>query len=302
MEEDGVVVARNALMEALGENWTKYLNYLSMWFRNNNFTQEMFDKEARKLLTIEQMHLQNQFICAIIRKTCGFTQSVALKSIQAPVQPEKCHNSVKKKRKRSFRASERATFEPAPVYDYLPAEPTQDTQHHNSNYQQRFVAQELFLPDSALIMGRLLVGAWEIGLVNVEDSAAEMLSVAVQMLLKNILSMIFMKKKMFKTTSEGDFFYDVGHPVKNPFLRNTVTRQKIDDGPVDIRREITLVGNGTKIPIDDTVYLAECGEVSPPKHHSITVQDLYRAFQDRNIIPSHSVYSINAERISNSLG
>ncbi|XP_055705360.1 transcriptional adapter 1-like [Phlebotomus papatasi] len=295
MEEDRVVKAKNALAEALGEKWAKYLSYLSMWFRNL-LTQEAFNQEARKLLTIEQMHLQNEFVLAMISKTCGYTQSVPLRTIQVPPVPV---NSIKKKRKRSFRASERATFEPPGVMDYLPAEATQDN-HHNTNHQQRFVAQELFLPDSALIMGRLLVGAWEIGLVNVEDAAAEMLCGAVQTLLKNILSMMFMKKKMFKC-SEGAFFYDVGHPVKDPFVRNTVTRQKIDDRPVDIDREVALV-NLTRNPADDTVFLTDCGEICPPKKHRITVQDLYLAFQDRNIIPSHSVYSINAERISNSLG
>ncbi|XP_059607546.1 transcriptional adapter 1-like [Phlebotomus argentipes] len=297
MEEDRVVLAKNALMEAIGENWSKYLSYMRMWFRSL-ITQEAFDQEARKMLTIEQMHLQNEFLSAVIRKTCGFTQSVPLRPVAVP--DEKPVNFIKKKRKRSFRASERATFEPVGVSDYLPGEPMLND-YHNANHQQRFVAQELFLPDSALIMGRLLVGAWEIGLVNVEDSAAEMLCSAVQTLLKNILSSVFMKKKMFKSTSGGAFFYDVGHPVRDPFVRNTVTRQKIDDAPVDIDKEITLV-NLMRNPTEDSVFLADCGEITPPKQHRVTVQDLYRALQDRNIIPSHSVYSINAERISNSLG
>ncbi|GAB0089457.1 Transcriptional adapter 1 [Sergentomyia squamirostris] len=300
MNSDDVVVAKNALANALGENWRKYLNFLSMWFRSV-LTQEAFNQETRKLLTIDQMHLQNAFIKAIIKKTCGYNNLIPVRNVHQQVD-EKCSvNFLKKKRKRSFRASERSTFEPFSVLDYIPPEIVQDNHHHNSNHQQRFVAQELFLPDSALIMGRLLVGAWEIGLVNVEDSAAEMVCVAVQMLLKNILSMIFMKRKMFKSSSDGNFFYDVGHPVRDPFVRNTVTRQKIDNAPVDIDREIKTI-NMVRNNQEDVIFLADCGDIAPPKQNRITVQDLYIAFQDRNIIPSHSVYSTNMERISNSLG
>lgn len=66
--------------------------------------------------------------------------------------------NASKKRKRN---SENATFDPAFVMEYIPYENCADTTPHSTPPPTiRYAAQELFLPDNGLIMGRLLVAAW----------------------------------------------------------------------------------------------------------------------------------------------
>lgn len=47
-----------------------------------------------------------------------------------------------------------------------------------SNLQLRYAAKELFIPDSTMIYGRFLAGAWENGLDSVDDSAMNMIAAA----------------------------------------------------------------------------------------------------------------------------
>ena len=47
-----------------------------------------------------------------------------------------------------------------------------------SNLQLRYAAKELFIPDSTMIYGRFLAGAWENGLESVDDSAMNMIAAA----------------------------------------------------------------------------------------------------------------------------
>ena len=166
--------------------------------------------------------------------------------------------------------------------------------------QERYCVQELFLPDNGLILGRLLIGAWQSGLANVDESCAEIISQAVQVLLKNILTAILMKKRNYKTTHGGNFAYDFGAPAKDIFTRNTVTRAKIDDAPIELDKEITSMNLPRRVS-DATVVLAACEELYPRTPKRITTLDLYLTLQDRSVIPSHSIHSINMERISNLL-
>lgn len=103
-------------------------------------------------------------------------------SVQQPQQP-----SAAKRRKRSSRtaggSSDRGHhFDVADLFEYIvdaPAAGGSGTPPRSLS-PQRFAAQELFLPDAGLIMGRLLIGAWESGLQAADDAVAEMLVLAVQ--------------------------------------------------------------------------------------------------------------------------
>lgn len=168
------------------------------------------------------------------------------------------NQSTGKKRKR---LSENATFEPFPLLDYIPYE---DCVDHTPAYATpptlRYAAQEMFLPDSGLIMGRLMVAAWESGLATIEENAADMIVSGVQMLLKNILTAVITAKKHYKTTVDGKYMYDVGLPLKDPFVRNTVTRQKIDDEPLELDKEISSFSLAKKVN-EESLFLAACEEV-----------------------------------------
>lgn len=69
-------------------------------------------------------------------------------------------------------------FQLADPVNYLPQleSPPQHLQHE----PQRYCAQELFLPDHSLILGRLMLTSWEMGMEGAESSAADLLVLAVQ--------------------------------------------------------------------------------------------------------------------------
>ncbi|XP_046802130.1 transcriptional adapter 1-like isoform X2 [Lucilia cuprina] len=272
---DKVGAAKNALMSALGDNAQKYLSNMKLWFRHK-WSKEQFDYESRKFLSPDKMHLHNQFFIAILNKIDAF---------QMPQEPSPISGSLsvgvsgatlgtnnsgsrKAKRKKSSRvSSDRVTFEPYDFLDFIMEDtmklirPATGTE---ANVQilptQRYCVQELFLPDAGFILGRFLIGAWESGLVNVEDNVAEYVAMAVQVLLKNLISAVIMKKEHYKVTGEGSFYYDVGASLKDPSVRNTVTRQKQDDGPLELDKEITSP-NFMRRSNDDVTFLSACEEI-----------------------------------------
>lgn len=95
--------------------------------------------------------------------------------------------------------------------------------------------------------------------------------------------------------------YDFGIPLKDPFIRNTASKQIIDDHPFEIDKEISSTNMMRRIN-DESIFLSACENLyDPPVKGRITVLDLYKALQDRNVIPCHSVYANNIERISQML-
>lgn len=209
------------------------------------------------------MSLHNDFFVAILNK---------IDAVATPKPHTSSHSSgskLSRKRKISSHRSEslKANFQPADILDYMPKENLQEVlapPNGNSSPVQRYAVQELFLPEPGLIMGRLLVGAWEIGLVNADDMAVDMIVTGVQVLLKNIITAIILKKKHYRVTANGNYFYDVGHQMKDPFLRNTISRQKVTDERIDIDREILLRKEQKKFegkPGEETIFLGDCEEM-----------------------------------------
>lgn len=192
--EEKLLISKQRLMHALGDQQTKYFSYLKQWFRQK-WTKEEFDIESRKLLDADKQHLHNQFFHAILNKvgTLALPINTAATSngAQHPSHGANMNNkNTAKKRKRTSRpTSDRATFEPVDVFDYLPDECTDGVRPPTTAsaggspppmLPQRFAVQELFLPDAGLVMGRLLVGAWEIGLVTADDTVSDVIVLAVQ--------------------------------------------------------------------------------------------------------------------------
>ncbi|EDW75880.1 uncharacterized protein Dwil_GK14963 [Drosophila willistoni] len=317
MLTDKVLVTKDALATALGDNWERYRANMKNWFRNR-WTKEEFDAESRKIMNPTQLHLHNQFLLALLNKIDAFApleQTVTNYQMQSNNQRSSASasgSSSSRKRKRNSRTfADRLNFELSDVLEFVPednmqvirppasigsaASTVEGLQQQLPN--QRYCAHELFLPDAGFIMGRFLIGAWEIGLVAVDDNVAEYVAMAVQVLLKDLLASIIRKRKHYKTSGEGNFYYDVGAPLRDPSLRNTVTRQKVDDTPLELDKELNTA-NFMRRQNDDIVFLSACEEVEPSERTVITLKDCQQAFRDRNLIGSHAVYSINMERLN----
>lgn len=272
---DKVVGAKNDLILALGDSGHKYFSNMKLWFRHK-WSREQFDYESRKFLSQEKMHLHNRFLIAILNKIDAFQipqepsptigGGLSLGTSVGTIASSNSGNRKAKRKKSSRVSSDRVTFEPYDFLDFIMEDsmklirPATGTE---ANVQilptQRYCVQELFLPDAGFILGRFLIGAWEFGLVNVEDSVAEYVAMAVQVLLKNLISAVIMKKEHYKVTGEGSFYYDVGASLKDPSLRNTVARQKMDDGPLELDKEITSP-NFMRRSNDDVTFLSACEE------------------------------------------
>ncbi|XP_031625307.1 transcriptional adapter 1-like [Contarinia nasturtii] len=290
-EDNRLLTAKDRLCECLGDSSTKiYLSYLKLWFRKV-WTKEQFDMECRKLFTMEQRHLHNEFFLAILNK------------ITLPMQSDSSPKSVAGRKRKRRTGSERSVFEPVDLYDYLPEESEEARPPTNTPlHQPRFAVEELFLPDTSLILGRLLVVAWENGLTTADDDISEMLVLGVQKLLKNLLTAVIIARKDYRTTGSGGFFYDVGCEYKNPYTQNTATRQTIDDFPFEVDREVSSTSLMHRMN-DDSFYLSACEtNHQTPVNGRITMKHLHIALQDKNLIPVHSVYANNMERITQLLG
>ncbi|EDV99380.1 transcriptional adapter 1 [Drosophila grimshawi] len=312
---DKVLLTKEALALALGDNWERYRANMKNWFRNR-WTKEEFDCESRKIMTPDKLHLHNQFLLALLNKIDAFAPPETIVSLQSTCPTGNVSGSggsTSRKRKRSSRTfAYRNHFELCDVLEFVKEDnmqlirpPTlagadqglQQQQQQQQLPMQRYCAQELFLPDAGFIMGRFLIGAWEIGLISVDDSVAEYVAMAVQVLLKDLLAAIIMKRKHYKTSGEGNFFYDVGAQLRDPSLRNTVTRQKVDDTPLEHDKELNTA-NFMRRQNDDIVFLSACEQVASCERTVITLKDCQHTFRDRNLIGSHAVYSINMERLN----
>jgi transcriptional adapter 1 len=75
-------------------------------------------------------------------------------------------------------------LQPADIADYIV--PPNALPPHAHEEPLRYSAQEFFLPDMSLIFGRMMLSAWEVGLDGAEERAAELLVIAVQVLLKSL--------------------------------------------------------------------------------------------------------------------
>lgn len=300
--EENLLNAKSRLFLSLGDKLTQtYLMNLKLWFRKV-WTKDEFDLECRELLLPQQQQLHNDFFLAILNKIMmplpSQPQPEFKSTLETLSESLSLKNSAKKRKRRI--GSEHAVFIPFDLYDHLPDELDEPDITNKQLHHQRFAVDDLFLPDNSLIFGRLLVVAWENGL-KADDEVCEILIMATQMLLKNIISAIIKSRKNFRATNYGRFFYDVGYAYKDPSLLNTATRQIIDD-QFDIDREISSINEQQDTDYEQSSYLATCESGQQKiEVERITMDDLYLALQDKNLIPCRSVYAINIERISQSL-
>lgn len=65
-----------------------------------------------------------------------------------------------------------------------------------------------------------MLAAWELGLEGADDEAADIIVVAVQNFLKNIISAVLAQRKGYKIRNQR-FMYDIGGDMPNMWLRNT---------------------------------------------------------------------------------
>ncbi|GBP23748.1 Transcriptional adapter 1 [Eumeta japonica] len=289
-------IARRALNEALGDKVTTYFNHMKMWFRMK-LTKEEFDTEARSLLSSEQVRYHNEFLLALLNKVEGLAET----SISIAQEKTNSHNRNSRRNKRNSRStSEKSNFETADIIEYLPP----NSPPGAGSDSVKYAVQEVFLPDHALVVGRFMLAAWELGLEGAEDEAADLIVVAVQNFLKNILSAVISQRKGYKRRGKN-FIYDLGCEVPNMWLRNSANvYDPQSDGRVTVDDGADALGPRCPPTIDEmeqaTAMEIACSVPDvEPNEDRITIDEVYNTLLiNKNIIASHSVYAINMERIA----
>ncbi|CAH0397315.1 unnamed protein product [Chilo suppressalis] len=295
MSSEVLNVARRKLNEALAEKSTKYFTHMKQWFRMK-LTKEEFDAEARAMLNPDQVHYHNEFLLALLNKVEGLAET----SITIAQEKASSHQRNSRRHKRTSRTSERSNFEPVDLIEFLPPNSPPGAGSDGVKY----ASQEIFLPDHALVVGRFMLAAWELGLEGADDDAADIIVVAVQNFLKNIITAIVTQRKGYKTRS-NHFVYDVGGDMPNMWLRNTSKlydpqeegRVNVDDGPDALAPRcpptIDEVEQSAAFEIACSVPVTE------PNDDKLTIDEFYNTLMThRNIIACHSVYAVNMERLA----
>lgn len=278
--KSAVFNAKRNLENSLGDDWPKYLSHLRKFFRNGSKIE--FDREIRSFLTNKQIYYHNSFLLAVLN-TADVTESTQqTTTAAATVKAEEIveQNPVVKRRRKN---DEKIVFQVHPMNEFVKSIDCDPTRSSTI----RYAAQELFLPDNSLIYGRFLAGCWDSGLEFVDDQAIEMIVLGVQMMLKNILSHCIRQRKHYRVTSDKKFYFDVGCHLKDPTVRNTITRQKIDQEFPAIEKKAA----------DDSIYLSAHEENSHLRR-KISLLDIYKTLRDKNVIPSHSIAMLSIERLT----
>ena len=196
----------------------------------------------------------------------------------------------------------------------------------------RFAHREApLLPDAALVHGRLLLAAWEEGVEKVEEEAVSLVLLAVEQQLRKLVTALLVQRNGYKVR-EGNYPHSVGSRAPNPWLKNVQRRLLRQEasfaGPREVAEvlpdppekllmadidPLVPVGRQTVTDLDQVAALedacatraAEMGEARRKRKGSAVAEKAPVSLFDlmgllkrhKSLIPSHTVYALNMERI-----
>jgi transcriptional adapter 1 len=303
-------VAKKNLADVLGDGMKVYLQMLKSWFKQK-MSREDFDHEARNLLSADTVHLHNQFLLAILTK-CQSLGSTILTGQDSTV----IHSTqpVHFRQLKKLKSKGKPVIGPTGLYQkFLPVDALCQAPQIQSHFPEQddrvpeFATHDLLLPDIAMVHGRLVVSAWEFGLEGVHDDAVKLLMHAVEAQLKTVLTTVVMTRKSYQV-HDGCFRHGFGSHTPMFHIRNASLTVEADN----YRHPTTITSHGSHVPNvrpnadlaerDAAVQLA-CAPIDSPlssTYPPISLFDLLAAFQvHKSALPSHTVYTLNVERILN---
>ncbi|XP_070582105.1 transcriptional adapter 1-like isoform X2 [Ptychodera flava] len=301
--------ARKNLTEVLGDNIKQYWTNMKLWYRQK-INKEEFDLEARRLLTPDYVHYHNEFILAILTKCQTLGSQVVVGKESSMISNMSAGRNINKKVSKKFKKSRPAKtnfehrFVPASPYPFinipevLPKEVPDDS-------PIAFCSRDLFLPDISMLHGRMFVTAWECGLEAITDDCVQLLQLAVEQHLKNILSVVLGRRHGFRLR-EGCFRYGIGNATKSEQLRkpsNEFTYSKESTcSTADLMHGQVPADRPTLEEGEHEAAMLLASNHPPPSLPPVSLYDLLEALQvHKSTIPSHTVYAINMERLLSKL-
>ncbi|XP_075040148.1 transcriptional adapter 1 [Mixophyes fleayi] len=290
--------AKKSLSEALGENVKQYWANLKLWFKQK-ISKEEFDVEARRLLTQENVHSHNDFLLAILTRCQILISSPegagALNSATKPGKPKG------KKKISSVRQKFDHRFQPqnplAGAQQFVSRDPQEED-------ELKLCSHTMTLPTRGQLEGRMIVTAYEHGLDNVTEEAVTIVIHALEKHLKDLLTSVVSRRQAYRL-KDRHFRYAFGCNINpQPYLRNSVaTYNQLLECPPMFSASPGNQNSGSHVHPDDAeqqaaLLLACSGDNLPPSLPPVNMYDLLEALKiHREVIPSHTVYALNMERI-----
>ncbi|ESN94503.1 hypothetical protein HELRODRAFT_185117 [Helobdella robusta] len=311
-------MAQSSLSDFLGSDMKIYLNLLKSWFKKKISKQD-FDLEARNLLCSDSIHLHNNFLLLLLAKCQSFGSSALLnddwKSSDKRLQDKTFGDRIHASSSVSLQDGSNFFMKADPL-SIVPQIPFQmpDPEALTPGY----ASLENLLPDASMVHGRMLVGAWERGLLSVDDQCVHLLKFAIEILLKNILSSLSSLKYNKHSMDSSFYVGDGGFKQKSLFNYSSTPNScelflEVNDEPMLLDDENDV--GGYDDDDDDSDGCSSMGEVSScldevsmphssskSSIHHANLFDLFNVFTTRkNIIPCHALYTLNMERIINTM-
>lgn len=176
--------ARKLLLEEFSDDHERknaYFTVLKQWFSDRISKQE-FDNFARKLFTLDKLHLHNKFFLAILQK-CHVQLLSLGRSFEFRRQNRLKRNARRLNSSKPFLPADVNTkhlLEVAPVsllHAYQPS------------------IYDGLLPNTSMIYGRALLVAWDYGASGVDKCAVLTVAEAVNVILKNLLQAVIQLRR-----------------------------------------------------------------------------------------------------------
>ncbi|KAJ6654661.1 hypothetical protein lerEdw1_006683 [Lerista edwardsae] len=168
----------------------------------------------------------------------------------------------------------------------------------------KLCSHTMMLPTWGQLEGRMIVTAYEHGLDNVTEEAVTVVVYAVEKHLKDILTSVISRRKSYRLR-DGHFKYAFGSNISpQPYLKNSVVAyNNLTESPPTCQAPPPGQNLASHPPPDDAeqqaaLLLACSGDTSPATLPRVNMYDLFEALQvHREVVPAHTVYALNIERI-----
>ncbi|XP_038046333.1 transcriptional adapter 1-like isoform X2 [Patiria miniata] len=293
-------IAKRNLSDAIGDNIKQYWSNMKLWYRQK-ITKEEFDLEARRLLNDENVHLHNEFLVTVLTRcqvlSSESSEAAKVKSSNLSSSSDKASKKSKPPKKKKVLV--RPTFENR----FVPSDPMLKAPAVAMQVEESldFCARSLFLPDAAMLHGRVFVTAWEWGVDNVSGATIPLITHSVQHILKNVISAVITRRSGY-SVRDGKFKHNMGAVLQLPSLRSQARdrshREKSCNG---VNMETASGQYAVTRPDSETseqcAVMQQATSGNPPPQKPVSVYDLLDALQvHRGVLESHTVSCTAVER------
>ncbi|XP_056149541.1 transcriptional adapter 1 [Lampris incognitus] len=292
-------IAKKNLTDAIGDNVKHYWANLKLWFKQK-ISKEEFDIEARRLLAQDNVHVHNDFLLAILTR-CQIIVSTPEGSGSQWTSNSGSKPS-KPKGKRKFSSRQKFDHRFQSQNPLSAAQPFSPREVGGEEEELRLSAHTLLLPTRGQLEARMMVTAFELGLDNVTEESVNTMVHAVEHHLKDVLTAVITRRKAYRLR-DSHFPYAFGSYVTlQPYLKNTLAAyQSVTECPPP--NASLPAGPPPQVSPDEAeqqaVHLLACSaDGFPAPLPPISMLDLLEALQvHRGVMPSHTMYALNMERI-----